>query len=182
MALTFLVVSAGVVAQPRGPIDERIIGRRIEVPPISERINIAPLTEGTGAFSAPPGVTSSRIFGIVINELGVIVPSAGVVVVRSLGNGKVIGQTPVDNLGQFSMRGVDPGLYAAELVDSGGTVVTSSPSFTVGIGEIVQLTPVVPQNSIGGLASILGNSTSSTINSAANAGVVAVVTGVPVSP
>ena len=174
---------AGTVAfaQP-GPIQERILGQRIAVPAINERINISPITEGIGAFSAPPAASTSRIFGIVINELGLIVPSAGFVIVRSLRDGKVIGQTQVDTLGQFNLPGVDPGLYAAELVNQAGSVLTSSPSFTVGIGEIVQLTPVVSQSSIGGLASLIGSSTSGAVNSAVSAGVLAVETPAPISP
>ena len=169
-------------AQGPGPIQERILGQRIDVPPINERINIAPITEGVGAFTASPTSGSSRIFGVVINELGVIVPSAGFVIVRSLQNGKVIGQTQVDTLGQFSLPGVDPGLYAAELVDQAGTIITASPSFTVGIGEIVQLTPVVAQNSLGGLSALVGSSTAGAVNSAVSAGVLAIETPGPISP
>lgn len=169
-------------AQGRGPIQEQILGQRIDVPPISERINITPIQEGIGAFSALPATIRSRIFGVVINELGLIVPSAGTVLIRSLHDGKVIGQTQVDNLGQFGVPGVDPGLYAAELVDGAGSVITSSPAFTVGVGQIVQITPVVPQSSLGGLASIVGSSTANTVNSAVNAGVLAVETLSPISP
>lgn len=169
-------------AQAPGPLQERILGQRIDVPPINERINIAPINDGSGAFTAPPGISSSRIFGVVINEMGIVVPSAGFVIVRSLRDGKVIGQTEVDKTGQFNMPGVQPGLYAAELVNQSGTVLTSSPSFTVGVGEIVQLTPVVTDTSLGGLSSLMGNSTAGAIDSAVNAGVLAIKTPDPISP
>ena len=180
-AVAFGLTGNVMFAQP-GPIQERILGQRIGVPPINERINISPIQEGVGAFSAPPAPTASRIFGVVINESGLIVPSAGYVIVRSLRDGKVIGQTQVDPLGQFSLPGVDPGLYAAELVNQAGSLITSSPSFTVGIGEIVQLTPVVSQSSLGGLSTLLGSSTAGAVNSAVSAGVLAIETPVPISP
>ena len=166
----------------RGPIDERIVGQRYDVPPISERITVSPLEDGPGAFTAAPATTASRIFGVVINELGMIVPSAGFVIVRSLRDGKVIGETEVDQLGQFSLPGVSPGLYLAELVNGSGTVITSSPAFTVGVGEIVQLTPVVSSSSTGGLAALLGSTTAGALNAAVNAGVLAVDIPEPLSP
>lgn len=181
-AAAILLVGSAAFAQGTGPLQERILGQRIDVPPINERINIAPIVDGTGAFFAPPGIRSSRIFGVVINEMGVIVPSAGFVVVRSLRHGKVIGQTEVDKLGQFNVPGVEPGLYAAELVNQSGTVLSTSPSFTVGVGEIVQLTPVVSDTSLGGLASLMGDSTAGAVNSAVGAGVLAIETPDPISP
>jgi hypothetical protein len=181
-AAVILLVGGVAFAQGPGPIQERILGQRIDVPPINERINISPITDGVGAFSAPPGISSSRIFGVVINELGLIVPSAGYVIVRSLKNGSVTGQTQVDHLGQFSLPGVDPGLYAAELVNQSGTILTTSPSFTVGVGEIVQLTPVVSDTSLGGFGSLVGNSTAGAVDSAVNAGVLAINTPAPISP
>lgn len=181
-----LLVGATVLGQTRGtgttPIDERILGQRVTVPPISERITVTPLEDGPGAFSATPSSGASRIFGVVINELGLIVPAAGFVLIRSLRDGKVMGRTQVDQYGQFSMPGVDPGLYSAELVNGAGGVITSSPAFTVGVGEIVQLTPVVSSSSIGGLASLVGNSTAGAVNSAVNAGVSALATPACVSP
>lgn len=177
-----LLVGTVAFAQGPGPIQERILGQRIDVPPINERINIGPITDGAGAFSATPGISNSRIFGVVINELGVVVPSAGFVIVRSLRDGKVIGQTEVDKLGQFSLPGVDPGLYAAELVNQSGTILTTSPSFTVGVGEIVQLTPVVSEYSLGGLGALVGNSTAGAVNSAVSAGVLAIDAASPISP
>lgn len=181
-----LVLAGGtLIAQTRsgsGPIEERILGERYTVPPISERITVSPIEEGPGAFAPAPASGSSRIFGVVINDLGLIVPSAGFVIVRNLRDGKVIGQVQVDQLGQFTMPGVGPGLYSAELVNSTGGVITASPSFTVGVGEIVQLTPVVANNSIGGLASLIGNSTAGAVNSAVSGGVIALQTPAPLSP
>jgi hypothetical protein len=170
------------LAQGPGPIQERILGERFNVPPINERINITPITDGTGAFSAAPGVTRSRIFGVVINEIGIVVPSAGFVIVRSLRDGRVIGQAEVDKLGQFSLPGVDPGTYAAELVNQKGVIITTSPSFTVDAGEIVQLTPVVTDPSLGGLAALFGNNTAGAVASAVNAGVLAIDSREPISP
>ena len=180
-SLALLLASGTLSAQP-GPMQERITGARIDVPPISERINVGPLDEGSGAFSPLPRSGRSRIFGVVINELGLIVPSAGNIIVRSLGDGAVVGQTPVDSLGQFQLAAVDPGLYAAELVDADGRVITASPSFSVGAGEIVQITPVVAQRALPGLSSLVGSSTAGAVNSAVSAGVLAVQTPAPISP
>jgi hypothetical protein len=177
-----LLVGSAAFAQAPGPLQERILGQRIDVPPINERINIAPINDGTGAFTAPPGINTSRIFGVVINEMGIVVPSAGFVIVRSLRDGKVIGQTEVDKTGQFNLPGVDPGLYAAEVVDPSGSVLASSPSFTVDAGEIVQLTPVVSNSSLSGLTSLMGSSTAGAVNSAVNAGVLALDPRDPISP
>jgi hypothetical protein len=177
-----LLVGSVAFAQGPGPIQERILGQRIDVPAINERINIAPITDGIGAFTARPHASSSRIFGVVINEMGLVVPSAGFVIVRSLKDGKVTGQTQVDPLGQFSLPGIDPGIYAAELVNQSGTVITTSPSFTVGLGEIVQLTPVVPEHSLGAWSTLVGNSTAGAVNSAVSAGVLAIDTAAPISP
>lgn len=181
-ALALLLLAATAFAQGRGPIQTRITGQQLHVPPISGRVIVSPIQEGPGAFSAAPAPTVSRIFGVVINELGLIVPAAGVVLVRSLHDGKVVGRIQVDNLGQFSLPGVNPGLYVAELVDGAGSVITSTPSFTVGIGQMVQLTPVVSQSSFGGLASLIGSSTAGTVNSAVSAGVLALETPTPLSP
>jgi len=166
----------------QAPIQERILGRRIAVPPISERIEVKPIEDEQGSFSAVKSGGASRIYGVVINELGVVLPSSGILLIRSVRDGRPIAQTPVDPLGQFSLRGIDPGLYTAELVNSSGAILTTSPSFTVGLGEAVQLTPVLSQSSIGGLAQILGSSTASAVNSAASAGILAVAPLPPATP
>jgi hypothetical protein len=181
LSLGLLLAGTTLLAQP-GPIQERITGARIDVPPISDRINVGPLDEGLGAFSPMRTSGRSRIFGIVINELGLIVPSAGTIIVRSLGDGTVRGETLVDTSGQFQLAAVDPGLYAAELVDADGRVVTASPSFSVAAGEIVHITPVVAQRSLAGLSSLVGSSTAGAVNSAVSAGVLAVQTPAPISP
>lgn len=165
--LVLALFSATLVAQ--GPIDPRVASRLVKVPPISARVTITPVDDQPGAFSTVAGGGMSRIYGIVINELGVVVPDSGQVVVRSLATGRVVAQGQVDSLGQFSIPGLDPGMYSAQLMNSAGGVVTSSPAFTVGIGEVVQLTPVVSSSSIGGIAQVLGSATGGASGAASSA-------------
>lgn len=176
--LVLTLFSATLVAQ--GPIDPRVASRLVRVPPISARVTITPVDDQPGAFSTVAGGGMSRIYGIVINELGVVVPDSGQVVVRSLATGRVVAQGQVDSLGQFSIPGLDPGMYSAQLMNSAGGVVTSSPAFTVGIGEVVQLTPVVSSSSIGGLAQVLGNATGGATSSATAATLQAAANSVPI--
>ena len=176
----FVVAGAVVFAQESAP--PRAVGQRVDVPPLSERINIRPVLEGPGAFSNPRAPRTSRLFGVVIDDLGFIVPSAGLVVVRSLENGVTVAQTEVDAQGRFNVPRIEPGLYAVELVDKDGAVLTSTPSFTVGTGQIVQLTPVVSRRTDTGLSSFLRSGTAGALYAAASVGVLAVQTPAPISP
>jgi hypothetical protein len=181
--LTGAIVVAGTVGFAQVPAPTpRIAGQRVDVPPLSERINIRPVTEGPGAFSKPRAARTSRVFGAVINELGFIVPSAGLVVLRSLEDGNIVAQTEVDAFGQFNVPQIAPGLYTADLVDDRGAVLTSSPSFTVGLDEVVQITPVVSQRTDGGLGALLRSGTAGVLYAASSAGVLAIQTPAPISP
>jgi hypothetical protein len=70
----------------------------------------------------------------------------------------------------------------AELVSDSGNLLATSASFSAGIGEVIQLAPVVPLTPASGLSSMLGNATSGAVSSAASAGIVAVDPGQPASP
>jgi hypothetical protein len=181
LAVLVLAIGAASVVFAQ-PIQERILGRRMAVPAIAERIQVVKIEDEVGSFSGLPASSATRIQGVVINELGDVVPSAGQVIVRRIADGQVVAETPVDAVGQFSIRGIDSGLYSAELVNSAGAVLTSSSAFTVGLGEIVQLTPVISQHSIGGLAQFLTSGTTSAISSAVTAGVLTVAPPPSTSP
>jgi hypothetical protein len=180
--LPAVIVVAGAVTFAQEAARPRVVGQRVDVPPLSERINIRPVLEGPGAFSNARAPRSSRLFGVVINDLGFIVPSAGLIVVRSLENGIIVAQAEVDARGEFNVPRIEPGLYAVELVDESGAVLTSSPSFSVGTGEIVQLTPVVSQRTDAGLSALLRSGTAGALYAAASVGVLAVQTPAPISP
>jgi len=177
-----LALAAGGSLVAQGPIDERIRGHVLDVPPLSERISVKPIEDAEGAFLGLKPAAITRIDGVVINELGVVLPAAGVVIIRSLQDGRLVAKTPVDSLGQFSIRGLDPGLYVAELVGLNETILAATPAFNLGIAQVVQLTAVVPHSSLGGLAYLVGNGTAGALNSAVSSGILAIEPGVPVSP
>jgi hypothetical protein len=179
LAVVTAVVTTVMLAQP---LQEQVFGSRVQVPAISERIDIRPIDDQIGSFAGLKSTASTRIYGVVINEVGVVLPSAGIIVIRSLMSGHPVAQTEVDTLGQFAIRGIDSGLYTAELVSSSGKVLTSSPAFTVGVGEVVQLTPVVPQRGFDGLSQLFTSGTTAALISAVSAGVLTVAPLPSVSP
>ena len=182
LAVAVVSVLAVPVAVAQQPLQEQILGRRIPVPPIAERIDVRPIEDQVGSFSGLKSPHATRIYGVVINELGVVLPAAGTVIIRSLADGRAVAQTKVDALGQFSIREIDSGMYIAELVNASGSILTSSPAFTVGVGQVVQLTPVVSQHTFGGLAQFLSSGTTSAVNSAITASILTVAPLPPVSP
>ena len=180
LALTVAVLGSAAAAQ--APLQERILGRLITVPALSQRVEVRRIENGVGAFSGLRRTAATRIFGIVINEHGLVLPSAGVVLIRSIRDGRAVAHSDVDAQGRFDIRGVDSGLYTAELHNSAGSVLTASPAFTIGAGEVVQLTPVLAQTSFAGLTQFLSSGTASAINSAVAAGVMTVAPLPNVSP
>jgi hypothetical protein len=178
-AVGTVVAATVILAQP---LQERILGPRVQVPAISDRIEIRRIEDQIGSFTGLKTTASNRIYGVVINEVGVVLPSAGTIVIRSLMNGTEVAQTAVDPLGQFAVRGIESGLYTAELVNASGNILTSSPAFTVGVGEIVQLTPVVSQRGFDGLSRLFTSGTRSAVVSAISAGVLTVAPLPAVSP
>ncbi|MGE0039661.1 MAG: hypothetical protein AB7V01_00620 [Vicinamibacterales bacterium] len=183
-AATLLVCAQGAAAQqPIGP--GPATAQPVRMAPIQlGRIDSAPILDTEGAFMPLRG--SSRgmnIYGIVQNQLGVMVPNAGTVVIRDILTGRVVAQTQVNNLAQFTFQGLEPGLYTAELVNNvGGAVIASSPAFSAAAGEVIQIAQTIPTVPLTGLARFASSATSSAVTSAASSGVLAVTPGAPVSP
>lgn len=165
--------------QAQGPIT----GAPIRLKPLeSGRIEGKPLEDTAGAFRGlrrTSGLT--RIVGMVMTSNGVIVPSAGVVMLRSLTTGRVVGQVSVDPLGQFGLAGFEPGMYVAEVVDMTGSVIATSPAFTVGLSELVQVAPIIPVNPLTSFAYWAGNGAATAVNTATSAGVIAVTEGTDIT-
>jgi hypothetical protein len=156
--------------------------RTVLTPTVLERFRLEPITDTPGAFSGLRSVKGATIYGIVQNQLGLLVPNAGVVLVRNLRDGSVVAESRVDELAQFTVRGFAPGLYAAELVDVSGGIIATTGSFSADVGQVIQLAPVVPVAPAGWLSTVVGNATSSAVSSAAGAGVMALDSGEPISP
>jgi hypothetical protein len=184
--LAFAGLIAGpVAAQQAGPIQEAIRGKRMsEVRRIEGRRVVArPIEDTVGAFT-PLRYTSTRptIIGSVQNDLGDLVPNAGDVVIRSLINGSVVAHNQANQFAQFLIRGFDPGLYTAQLIDETGKTLATSGAFTAGSGEVIPVVLVIRHSRFADAAAIFGNSTTRVIESAASGGVLAVKAGEPVSP
>jgi hypothetical protein len=147
------------------------------------RILGQPIEDKAGSFMAlrrETGVT--RVIGTVLTTQGLIVPAAGIVLLRSLTTGKVVGQVKVDQLGQFGLAGFEPGLYVAEVIDAAGSIIATSPSFAVGFSEVVSVAPIIPANPLTSFAYWATNSTATAVNSATSAGIIATDSGNDKSP
>jgi hypothetical protein len=121
------------------------------------------------------------VFGIVQSHAGVPVPNAGLVVVRELTTGAIAGATQVNELAQFSLRGLPPGLYVAELVQA-GAVVASTPAFSAAPGQVIQVSHTIPAPPASALLRATRSATAVAISAAASSGVLAISPGLPVSP
>lgn len=180
VAAGLLVLSALVSAQ----VPAVIAARHVRSAPIQVgRLVGAPLTNAVGSFSPLRGTPrGANIFGIVQNHMGALVPNAGVVIVRELLIGKVVGTTQVNDLAQFSIRALPPGLYTAELVGNSGAVIASTPAFSAAMGEVIQISQTIPVLPIQGFARAAASATNTALSAAASSGVMAVTEGAPVSP
>lgn len=143
----------------------------------------SPITNAVGSF-LPLRATSrgAEIFGVVQNHMGTPVPRAGTVILRELRTGRVSGTTEVNDMAQFSLRALPPGLYTAELFGSSGTVLASTPAFSIGAGQVLQIAQTIPVMPAQGLARVAASATSSALFSAASSGVLAVAPGASVTP
>ena len=148
------------------------VGRRVGQPILNE----------VGAFSAMPASRGTTIFGIVQQHTGTLVPNAGLVIIRNLLTGQVMARTTVNELAQFSVRGLPPGLYTAELVNTAGDTIASTPAFTAGVGEVIQLAQTIPVTPLQGVARVASSVTTSALSSAASSGVLAVAAPAATSP
>lgn len=154
-------------------------GRPVESP----RIQGKPILDKPGSFTGVRRESShTRVVGIVLTTHGTVVPAAGIVLLRSLSTGRVVGQVHVDQFGQFALAGFEPGTYVAEIVDAAGSIITTSPAFTVGLSQVVSVAPIIPANPLSSFAYWATNGTATAVNTATNAGVIAVSEGSPTSP
>jgi len=152
-------------------------------PTVLERLRLEPMDDEPGAFAGlRSSVKGATIYGIVQNQLGVLVPNAGVVMVRDLHDGAIVAITRVDGLAQFVVRGFKPGVYVAELVDTSGGIIATTGAFSAEDGQIIQLAPVVPAAPRGLLATVVGNATRTAVSLAAFAGIRPLRSGEPISP
>jgi hypothetical protein len=143
----------------------------------------SPILDEVGSFAALRGSARyAEVIGIVQNQSGTLVPNAGLIRIRSLHTGALAATTQVNELAQFSVRSLVPGLYVAELVGSAGSVLASTPAFSAGAGEVIQVAQTIPVVPVQGLARALRSATSATLSSAAAAGILAVAPGVSVTP
>jgi hypothetical protein len=184
--LTFAgLMAAPVAAQQPGPLQEAIRGKRMSEASRIEgrRMTARPIEDTVGSFT-PMRNTSTRssAIGSVQNYLGALVPNAGEVVIRSLVDGKIVANSRPDQFAQFLVRGFEPGVYTAQLVNGTGATIATTGAFTAGPGEMVGVTLVIPNSPLANVAAIFANSSSSVVDSAAAGGVLAVKAGEPVSP
>lgn len=175
-----LGASALAAAQVRMPAP----AQRVRSAPLQPaRLTGSPTLEGPGAFvPMRGGASGGMVYGVVQNHLGVLVPDAGLVLLRNLVTGEVVAEARVNGLAQFSFRGLPNGLYTAELVGASGAVIASTPAFTAATGEVIQLSQTIPSLPIHAFGRLTSSATSSALTSAASSGVLAVAAGVPVSP
>jgi hypothetical protein len=180
--LLVILVSGQLLTAQGGSSGARLVGQPIRLEPIT----LTRDETSRGAFlpAVRPGYASLQ--GIVQNHRGELVPHAGVVLLRSLMTGQVVAETKVDEIATFTVRAFAPGSYMAELVDPHTrAMIATSESFTAGIGAIVRIAPIVPGDTVAGVAQLLQTTslaTANVVNSAISAGVLAVESGVPVSP
>lgn len=155
--------------QGRAVDSRRLQGQRIEDKPGS----FLPLRRDTAL---------TRVVGTVLTVEGLIVASAGAALLRNLVDGKVVGPVPVDQMGQFGLAGFAPGLYIAEVVDASGSIIATSPSFTVAYSQLVNVAPIVPAHPVTSFAYWGGNSAATAINTATSAGIISTEVGTQVTP
>jgi hypothetical protein len=180
VAAGFVGIGALVSAQ----VPAAVAARHVRSAPIQVgRLVGAPLMDAVGSFSPLRGTSRGvNIFGIVQNHVGALVPNAGVVIIRELLTGRVVGTTQVNDLAQFSVRALPPGLYTAELVGTSGAVIASTPAFSAAMGEVIQISQTIPVITFQGFAGVAVNATNTALSAAASSGVMAVTEGARVSP
>lgn len=179
LAVAAVLACAPTLLAQQGPT----LAQPIRIAPVQVgRITPGPILDATGAFMPLRGsARGMTVYGIVQNHLGILVPNAGTIVVRDILTGRIVAQTQVNGLAQFSFQGLEPGLYTAELVSGGGAVIASSPAFSAGVGEVIQIAQTIPTVPLQGLGRFASSATSSVVTSAASSGVLAVTEGPPVS-
>ncbi len=158
--------------------------RHVRTAPIQagRRLVDIPILNEAGSFSPLPSSRGMTVFGIVQNHAGILVPNAGRVIIRDLFSGRVLARTAVNHLAEYSVRGLPPGVYTAELVNDDGNVIASSPAFTATDGEVIQLAQTIPNTPPQGIARAIRSATMAALSTAAGSGVLAIAPGAPVTP
>jgi hypothetical protein len=183
LRLLVIVLATGQMVSAQGrQLGTPILGQPVRVNPIR-----LPLRDDVsrGAFVPNRGGRAAVLHGIVQNHTGELVPRAGVVQLRSLITGQIVGKADVDAMATFVVRGFEAGSYMAELLNASGSTIAASESFTAETGEVVTIAAIIPADPVFGVAQLLNTSSAATaavVNSAVSAGVLAVDSGVPVSP
>jgi hypothetical protein len=180
--LVIVLATGGFVSAQGRQLGTPILGQPVRVNPIR-----LPLRDDItrGAFAPNRGSRAAILHGIVQTDAGDLVPRAGVVQLRSLVTGQIVGMAPVDERAVFVVKGFDAGSYIAELLNGAGGTIAASESFTAESGEVVTIAAIIPADPVFGVAQLLNTSSAATaavVNSAVSAGVLAVDPGVPVSP
>ena len=169
--VTTVTILLGLSAAAQGPITQRPYSLQ---PLPSGRIEVRPFDDTTGAFAGLRRTgLGARVGGTVLTSDGLPAGSVGSVLLRSLVSGRTGDPIPLDPQGQFTLSGVQPGLYVADVVDPGGSLLTSSSAFTVAAGESATIWPVIPARPLSSFAYWTSNSISNALNAAANAGILA---------
>jgi hypothetical protein len=100
---------------------------------------------------------------------------------RELSRGTVVGYARTNERGQFAYHDLPPGTYIVELLAPAGNVLAVSDALTIASGEIV-LTVVQLTASTRSFASWISGATTSAVNTAVQAGVLALESAPAVSP
>lgn len=160
---------------------ESIAARHIRPAPIRVgRLVSAPVLDDVGSFTAVPD--SVNIIGLVQNDVGVLVPNAGTVIIRELEQGTVAGRATVNAVARFTLGGLPPGMYTSELVSPAGAVLATTPAFSASRGEVVQIAHTIPSPPVRGFMKGVASATSAALAIAASSGVLALTPGAPVTP
>jgi hypothetical protein len=135
--------------------------------------------EAFGVF-ATGGVAANAVVGYARDSAAHVLPGAATQL-RDLGRGLIVGHARTNPGGQFAFPGLPPGTYIVELLSPTGRVVALSDALSVGAGELVQtiVQMTAPTRSF---TSWVGGATATAVNSAVDAGVLAIQSAPAVSP
>ena len=160
-----------------------VAARHVRIVPIRvARLVSPPVVDAPGTSSALRVARGADIIGIVQNTFGEPVPNAGTAVVRNLETGTIVESAPIGGSAQFTIRGLEPGLYSVDIVGPNGGVVASTPAFSAAAGDVIHVAPTIPGVPAQGLLPALRSATSAAISAAASLGVLATRQGAPVTP
>jgi hypothetical protein len=124
--------------------------------------------------------TANALIGVARDSDATLLPDMDVRL-RELRAGQVVSYARTDAGGRFAFPGLPPGTYVVELMTPQGAVVALSDALSIGAGEIVQtvVQMTAPTRSFAGW---VGGATTSAVNSAVEAGVLALEPAPAASP